>query len=182
MPAAALDAAPIKSIGILAGGGMLPQKLLEACDQKGIEPFVIGFEGQTDLMTLVHAFSNNLTLASGDLVASNLSPMPGETVNISATVRNSGDFAINPVTLTFYDGDPNIGGTQIGAQTLPGALSAGMSATVTISYLTPLQLAPRALIVIGDAANQIAESNEGDNRAEIAIYSPDLALQELGIH
>ena len=144
--------------------------------------FTMPTEGQTDLMTLVHAFSNNLTLASGDLVASNLSPMPGETVNISATVRNSGDFAINPVTLTFYDGDPNIDGTQIGAQRLPGALSAGMSATVTISYLTPLQLAPRALIVIGDAANQIAESNEGDNRAEIAIYSPDLALQELGIH
>ncbi len=52
MPAAALDAAPIKSLGILAGGGMLPQKLLEACDQKGIEPFVIGFEGQTDPMVI----------------------------------------------------------------------------------------------------------------------------------
>jgi DUF1009 family protein len=52
MPAATLEAAPIKSLGILAGGGMLPQKLLEACDQKGITPFVVGFEGQTDPMVI----------------------------------------------------------------------------------------------------------------------------------
>ncbi len=52
MSAAALDAAPIKTLGILAGGGMLPQKLLEACDEKGIVPFVVGFEGQTDPMVI----------------------------------------------------------------------------------------------------------------------------------
>lgn len=48
MPAAPLNLDTIKTLGILAGGGSLPQKLLEACDQKGIVPFVVGFEGQTD--------------------------------------------------------------------------------------------------------------------------------------
>jgi hypothetical protein len=48
MSAAALDTPPIKQLGILAGSGVLPQKLLEACDEKGITPFVVGFEGQTD--------------------------------------------------------------------------------------------------------------------------------------
>ncbi|MGB4106667.1 MAG: UDP-2,3-diacylglucosamine diphosphatase LpxI [Alphaproteobacteria bacterium] len=42
----------MKQLGILAGGGMLPQKLLEACDQKGISAFVVGFEGQTDPMII----------------------------------------------------------------------------------------------------------------------------------
>lgn len=35
-------------IGILSGGGLLPHKLVQACDEKGIEVFVVGFEGQTD--------------------------------------------------------------------------------------------------------------------------------------
>ena len=35
-------------LGIVAGGGHLPQKLLEFCDSKGVEAFVIAFDGQTD--------------------------------------------------------------------------------------------------------------------------------------
>lgn len=38
----------IKKLGIIAGGGMLPQKLLSSCDANGIDVFIIGFEGQTD--------------------------------------------------------------------------------------------------------------------------------------
>lgn len=36
------------SLGIIAGGGNLPAKLIESCDKKGIVPFIIGFDGQTD--------------------------------------------------------------------------------------------------------------------------------------
>lgn len=39
-------------LGVIAGSGALPLKLLHACDAKGIEPFVIGFEGQTDPLAL----------------------------------------------------------------------------------------------------------------------------------
>ncbi|MCK5284431.1 MAG: UDP-2,3-diacylglucosamine diphosphatase LpxI [Alphaproteobacteria bacterium] len=35
-------------IGIIAGGGGLPERLLHACEQKGIDVFVVAFEGQTD--------------------------------------------------------------------------------------------------------------------------------------
>lgn len=38
----------VKKIGVIAGGGVLPVKLLEACDRKNIETFIVGFEGQTD--------------------------------------------------------------------------------------------------------------------------------------
>ena len=37
----------IKKLGVLAGGGDVPFKLLKACDQSGIEVFVVGFEGHT---------------------------------------------------------------------------------------------------------------------------------------
>ncbi len=38
----------IKSLGIIAGGGSLPERLLHVCDQRGIEVFMIGLEGQTN--------------------------------------------------------------------------------------------------------------------------------------
>lgn len=39
---------PIKKLGIIAGGGSLPFQLAEACKAQGIDPFIIGFEGQTE--------------------------------------------------------------------------------------------------------------------------------------
>lgn len=38
----------IQKLGIIAGGGNLPAYLLSACKDKGIEPFIVGFDGQTD--------------------------------------------------------------------------------------------------------------------------------------
>jgi DUF1009 family protein len=37
----------IKHLGVIAGGGQLPARLLEACDKQNIEVFVIGFDGHT---------------------------------------------------------------------------------------------------------------------------------------
>ncbi len=38
-----------KKLGIIAGGGSLPAKLVSSCQNKNIEPFIIGFEGQTSV-------------------------------------------------------------------------------------------------------------------------------------
>jgi DUF1009 family protein len=38
----------IERLGVIAGSGNLPSRLLAACDQAGIDTFVVGFEGQTD--------------------------------------------------------------------------------------------------------------------------------------
>ena len=46
-----MDALPRK-LGIVAGGGQLPGKLLKFCDARAIETFVIGFDGQTDASIL----------------------------------------------------------------------------------------------------------------------------------
>ncbi|PZO84541.1 MAG: DUF1009 domain-containing protein [Micavibrio aeruginosavorus] len=37
-----------KKLGIVAGGGLLPAKLLAFCDANGIETFVVGFDGHVD--------------------------------------------------------------------------------------------------------------------------------------
>ncbi len=38
----------IKRLGIIAGGGQLPFYLVKTCRKRGIEPFIIGFKGQTN--------------------------------------------------------------------------------------------------------------------------------------
>jgi DUF1009 family protein len=43
---------PVKLLGVVAGGGGLPLRLLESCDKEGIETFVVAFEGQTDCSIL----------------------------------------------------------------------------------------------------------------------------------
>ncbi len=47
------NAPAVKRLAILAGGGSLPHALLQACDQKNIEVFIVAFEGQAapDLVT-----------------------------------------------------------------------------------------------------------------------------------
>lgn len=47
-PQSSLNENGIKSLGIIAGGGALPARLLSACDRRGMEVFIVGFEGQTD--------------------------------------------------------------------------------------------------------------------------------------
>jgi hypothetical protein len=39
---------PVQKLGVIAGGGTLPAQLLRACEEQGIEPFIIAFDGQTD--------------------------------------------------------------------------------------------------------------------------------------
>lgn len=48
MSASPEDQRIIKHLGVIAGGGMLPSRLLDACDREGIKPFIVAFEGQTD--------------------------------------------------------------------------------------------------------------------------------------
>lgn len=38
----------VTKLGIVAGGGRLPLRLIIACEQRGIEIFIVAFEGQTD--------------------------------------------------------------------------------------------------------------------------------------
>lgn len=46
MPAA--EESRVKKLGVIAGGGGLPEKLILACAQEDIDVFIVGFEGQTD--------------------------------------------------------------------------------------------------------------------------------------
>ena len=39
---------PVRALGVIAGGGGLPAQLIKACEEQGIEIFIVAFDGQTD--------------------------------------------------------------------------------------------------------------------------------------
>ena len=142
--------------------------------------YTLPTEGQTDLLTLSHAFTRNLTLADADFVPSDDHPAPGATVVLSATVHNSGDLALDGVAVSFYDGDPGAGGALLATQVWPAALAAGFTATFTTTYTVPIEGGVRQLYARVDPLNAIAEANEADNTARLAAFGPDLALAAAG--
>lgn len=59
-----------KKIGIIAGGGCLPARLVESCQNQNIEPFIVAFEGQTD-MDIVSGYNHMKTRlgAAGQIIS-----------------------------------------------------------------------------------------------------------------
>ncbi len=142
--------------------------------------YTLPTEGQTDLLTLSHAFTRNLTLTDSDFAVSDDHPAPGATVVLSATVHNSGDLALDGVAASFYDGDLDAGGTLIATQVWPAPLAAGFTATLTTTYAAPTTGGVRDLYAVADPAHAIAEANEADNTAHLAAFGPDLELASAG--
>ncbi len=138
--------------------------------------YTLPTEGQTDLITLSHVFTRNLTLADGDLAVSDSHPLPGSSVVLSATVRNTGDLAAGGVAVTFYDGDPTGGGVPIGTSSLAPPLAAGFTRTLTTTYDLPTTGGARLLYAVADPEGAIVEWDENDNTATLAAFGPDLML------
>lgn len=50
-PETILNLPDIKKLGIIAGGGDIPRALAECCEERGVDVFIVAFEGQTDADT-----------------------------------------------------------------------------------------------------------------------------------
>lgn len=108
---------------------------------------------------------------TSDISFSNNSPQPGDTVTITARVRNFSLVATPiPVTVKFYVGDPDSGGTLItGINGADSAMTAGPVkarywSDAAIRWVVPsgLQKNPRIYAVI-DPSNRIHEVHENNN-------------------
>ena len=141
--------------------------------------FTIPTEGQTDLLTLSHVFTRDLTL--DDLVLLADHPAPGDSVTISATLRNSGDLAVSNPTVGFYDGDPLAGGELIRNVSLPATLAGGFTAALATTYTVPLTGGMRVLYAVADPAGTITESDETDNTINMPAFGPDLEIANAGV-
>lgn len=130
-------------------------------------------DGPSDLMTLSHEF--NFNLSAGSLTVSNANPLAGETVTLSAGIHNTGDKAAAGVSVSFYNGDPAIGGELLGTAVLDQPLPAQSEAFANLDYTYPGE-GPINLYALIDPEDSLVESNETDNQSHLALFLPDLAV------
>jgi subtilase family serine protease len=73
----------------------------------------------------------NLTVSS--ISFSKPMPKEGESVTITATVKNTGLDSASNIIVRFFSGDPSSGGTQIGTDQIIPSLAIGASSQAAIS-------------------------------------------------
>jgi hypothetical protein len=123
----------------------------------------------------------DLTLTSDDIVFSPASPTEGETVTITATIRNIGTADAWNVEVGFYDGPSLI------AIKNAGLIKAGGTRTASIQW-TDTPAGDHLIRVVADPNNKISESNEKNNEASktitvssVGVLIPDLTLTTVDI-
>ncbi len=158
--------------------------LLLAYNQVDVTPDTNGVPriGQVDLMFLDYAIGGDLAVNSSDLDLSTHNPAPGQSVTLTAVVRNLGELAATNVQVAFYDGPPGSGGSLIGgAQMLPGVLTAGSTGAVQVTWLVPETTTNRTLYVVVDPAQGQPDRNRANNTASRSVWAADLQISELTV-
>jgi hypothetical protein len=116
----------------------------------------------------VFGASGDLVVDSDSITFSDTSPMEGDTITISALLRNQGDGDISEdVEVRFVEGDPQKGGLQIGTDAIVMELNAGATGKVEVRWRAAP--AKTKIYVIADPDNLIEEAKEDNNTAVKSI-------------
>lgn len=121
-----------------------------------------------------YTISVDLTLSESDIDFNPQSPGQGDPVLITATIHNQGSTDSYPVQARIYDGDPDLGGVQIGTnKDIPHILIHGESAQVNVTWDTTGETGSHDIYIVVDYNDIILESDEGNNKAYKAIIIND---------
>ncbi|MCB2229843.1 T9SS type A sorting domain-containing protein [bacterium] len=113
--------------------------------------------------------SVDLYLANVDVLVSNPLVLPGETVTLSAIAHSYvWSLPVSNIVVRFFDGDPNAGGEQIGADQIIPELTGGHSDTVQVQYVMADPI-PRHIWVLLDPDGLIPECVEDNNSGMLTI-------------
>ena len=132
--------------------------------------------GRTDLYVLRHNLGYDLAVSPDSVVIEPANPAPGTTVDIHAEIQNLGDLPVQNLQVSAYDGDPELGGTQIG-QTVITDLIAGGSQEVTISWDVSADLDAHRIFVVADPALGFDDRDRSNNSSAAWTVLPDLEVQ-----
>ena len=122
--------------------------------------------------------SQGLSFASNRLTAEGSTFLAGDTIKLTATVRNSGKVALQDVSVSFYDGYPASCGTLIQTASVQRWLQASDEVAVPISWTIPSpDIAPfRPVFAVVHQAGMIPQSYETDNMACLTLNCVDLGI------
>lgn len=123
---------------------------------------------------------DDIEVRSQEMDVAPLRPARGDTISVSAILRNKSMRAIDRVTVRFYDGKPAQLSRKLGEDTIV-ALEPGGAERAMTSFV-PVYGGMHELWVVVDPENEIQEDSKENNRAcrQVVIESPepDLALPQ----
>jgi hypothetical protein len=113
----------------------------------------------------------DLTISASDITISPQSPKTGETLTITATVRNTGTKDANNVLVQFSIYNTAINSSLIIDSQTVALVPMGGGSTVSLSWdTTGLQGGSYNIISETDPSNNIPELNEENNQASVPLY------------
>lgn len=126
----------------------------------------------------------DLTLSTADINLTPLTPNIGDTVTITANIRNTGTADANNVFVEFSLGDPEVGGTLIIGSTIVPFIAQGNTALAQFTLDTTGFAGAYELYVNIDPFNEIAETNETNNMAHATLeikapQGPDVTITSI---
>jgi len=109
----------------------------------------------------------DLAVTTGNITFSNGTPIENDNLTVNAMVFNIGLLNATSITVQFWRGDPDAGGTQLGANQTIAAL--GIGENVTLSQNITALIGLNQVYVVVDPPTttngSIRESNESNNKA-----------------
>ncbi|MBN1919569.1 MAG: hypothetical protein JW889_16865 [Verrucomicrobia bacterium] len=141
--------------------GAVPETL-EMSERRVIvlDPVIICEPDKPDL-----GISNVRTDADGSIA-------PGDTVQVSADVTNSGDAPADWFTVGFYLGNPYEDGIYIGSVVWDTPLGPGQTITVYLEWLVPegeIIYGDRQIYAVVDYSNTVPEEDDNDNAGHVDV-------------
>jgi subtilase family serine protease len=125
----------------------------------------------------------NLSITTSDITFSKTMPQTGESITITASIKNTGLEPASNIIVRFYQGDPAAGGTQIGTDQVIQLIALGSSSTASVTTVFT-GTGSKTIFVVADPDNLISEITKVDNRAmarlwvatgaDLAVFSEDL--------
>ena len=135
--------------------------------------------GQMSLLLAKRAIVRDLAIVPASLKTTGLGYAPGQVVNVTCGVANTGNVAVNAPVVAFFIGDPAAGGLEIQRQTLSGWLAGSETREVTFAWTIPAPAQTRFLHVVIDPDKSVTEFSETNNGASISVGGPDLEVAAL---
>jgi len=121
----------------------------------------------------------DLRVVSTDVTVEPAHPYSGESLTISATVRNVGTAVSAPTILRFSNGDPAAGGVAVGADLVVPAIAPDASASVAVGMDTAGLAGRVYLYALADPANGLAEISESNNKGFTYVDLQQMTLPDL---
>lgn len=127
---------------------------------------------QADIALLCHRPGLDPSLAAGSLVIDPPIPAAGTTATLTVQVQNRGDYTVENIDVSFYEGDPEAGGVLIGTTTVPGSLLAGDNAEAELAWTVPDASAAVEVFAVVDPDENLDDRNRLNNTVSEWLIAP----------